>query len=92
MEFVELWRLLQNVEVDRVIEVERQATLVRDASKVLVDLGMPPILRIPRDPCTAGNVLEAVDIILCNGIRRCSLIIVISIVRPALPFWFILFS
>jgi hypothetical protein len=38
--------------------------LVRHVSKVLVDLGMPPIPRIPRDPHTAGDVLEVVGIIL----------------------------
>jgi hypothetical protein len=37
---------------------------VRDFSKVLVDLGMPPIPGIPRDARTAGDLLEAVDIIL----------------------------
>jgi hypothetical protein len=40
------------------------STLVRDVSKVLKDLGMPPIPGIPRDPCTAGDVLEVVDVIL----------------------------
>jgi hypothetical protein len=37
---------------------------VSDVSKVLQDLGMPPIPEISRDPCTAGDVLEAVDVIL----------------------------
>jgi hypothetical protein len=37
---------------------------VSDVSKVLVDLGMPPILGIPWNLCTATDVLEAVDIIL----------------------------
>jgi hypothetical protein len=64
MEFFKLQRLLQDDEADHVIEARRLATLVRDASNVLEDLGMPPILRIPRDPHTAGDILEAVDIIL----------------------------
>jgi hypothetical protein len=33
-------------------------------SKVLRDLGMPPIPLIPRDLRMAGDVLEVVDIIL----------------------------
>jgi hypothetical protein len=47
VEVVELWRLLQDAQVDRIIEVRRLAILVRDVSKVLMDLGMPPILGIP---------------------------------------------
>jgi hypothetical protein len=38
--------------------------LVRDVSKVLEDHGMPPIPGITRDPRTAGNVLEVVDVSL----------------------------
>jgi hypothetical protein len=33
-------------------------------SKVLVDLGMPPILRIPQDPGMVNDVLEAVGTVL----------------------------
>jgi hypothetical protein len=47
MEFVEPRRLLQDTEVDYVFEVEWRATLVRDVSKVLVDLGLPPITEVP---------------------------------------------
>jgi hypothetical protein len=50
--------------VDYVIEVGWLVTLVRDVSKVLADLGLPPILEIPRDPCMAVDILEAVDVIL----------------------------
>jgi hypothetical protein len=64
MEFIELWSLLQDTEVDHVVEAGRLATLVRDVSMVLMDLGMAPIPGIPRDPHTVGNVLEAMDIIL----------------------------
>jgi hypothetical protein len=64
MEFVETWRLLQDAEADRVVEAGRLSTLVRDVSKVLMDLGMPPIPGIPWDPCKAGNILEAMDVIL----------------------------
>jgi hypothetical protein len=64
MEFVELWRFLQDVAADCVIEAGWLATLVRDVSKVLADLGVPPIPEIPQDSCTADSILEAVDIIL----------------------------
>jgi hypothetical protein len=37
---------------------------VRDISKVLVDLGISPILEIPRDPRVAGDVLEVAGVIL----------------------------
>jgi hypothetical protein len=43
MELVELRRLLQDTEVDHVTEAGRLAILLRGVSKVLVDLGMPPI-------------------------------------------------
>jgi hypothetical protein len=39
-------------------------TLVRDVSKVLEDLVMSLIPWIPRDPCTASDVLGAVHVIL----------------------------
>jgi hypothetical protein len=48
MEFIELRRLLWDVKVDRVIEASLLATLVRDVSQVLENLGMPPILGSPR--------------------------------------------
>jgi hypothetical protein len=64
MEFVELQRLLQDSEADCVIEVEWLVTSVRDVSKVLEDLGMPPIPGIPQDPRTTSTVLEVVDVIL----------------------------
>jgi hypothetical protein len=64
MEFIELRRLLQDAEVDRVVEAGWLATLVRDVSKVLEDLGMPPIPEIPWDLCMASDVLETVDVIL----------------------------
>jgi hypothetical protein len=62
MEFVELWRHLQDVEADRAAKIGRLAILLSDVSKVLVDLGMPSILGIPRDLHTAGDLLGAVDI------------------------------
>jgi hypothetical protein len=46
-EFNELRRLLQDAKVDHITGVGRLAILVRDVSKVLVDLGMPPILGLP---------------------------------------------
>jgi hypothetical protein len=63
-EFVALHQLLWDAEMDRVIEVGRLVTLVRDVSKVLEDLGMSLIPWIPRDPRTASDVLGAVHVIL----------------------------
>jgi hypothetical protein len=42
VEFIELWSHLHDVEVDHIIEARWLVILVRDMSKVLVDLGMPP--------------------------------------------------
>jgi hypothetical protein len=64
MEFIEFQRLLQDAEADRIVEAERLVTLVRNVSKVLEDLGMPPILGIPWDPRMANDILEVVDVIL----------------------------
>jgi hypothetical protein len=64
MEFIELRGLLWDIEADRVVEVSRLAALARDVSKVLEDLGMSPIPRMPRDPRTASGILGAVDVIL----------------------------
>jgi hypothetical protein len=64
MELIELRGLLQDAEVECVIEASRLATLVRDVSKVLEDFGMSRIPGIPQDPCTAGDVLGVVDVIL----------------------------
>jgi hypothetical protein len=50
--------------VDCVTEVGRLVILAGDVSKVVMDLGMPPIPGIPWDPRTTGDILEAVDIIL----------------------------
>jgi hypothetical protein len=49
--------------VDRFTEAGWLAILVRDISIILVDLGMPPIPVIPRDPITAREDMEAVDVI-----------------------------
>jgi hypothetical protein len=64
MEFVELQRLLQDIEAECFVEVERLAAIVRNMSKVLEDLGMPPILGIPQDPRMTGDILKVVDVIL----------------------------
>jgi hypothetical protein len=64
MEFVKLQKLLKDAEVGCVIEVGWLATLARDVTKVLVDLGMTPIPGIPQDPCMTCDVLEAVGVIL----------------------------
>jgi hypothetical protein len=64
MEFVELQKLLNEAEVERVTEIGRLAIIARDASKVLVDVGMPPIPRIPQDPRMIDDILEAVGVIL----------------------------
>jgi hypothetical protein len=58
--------------VDRVVEAGRLATLVRDVSKVLEDFGMPPIPGIPQEPRMAGDVLEAVDVILEHLQEACA--------------------
>jgi hypothetical protein len=63
MQFIELQRHLKEAEVEHVAEAGRLVILVRDVSNVLGDLGMPPIPRIPQDPCTADNILEAVGTI-----------------------------
>jgi hypothetical protein len=64
MEFIELWRFLQDVETDHITEAGRLATFMREVSQVLENLGLPPILRIPQDPCKASDVLRVVDVIL----------------------------
>jgi hypothetical protein len=43
MEFIELRRLLQDVEMDRITEAGQLATLVREVSQVLENLGIRPI-------------------------------------------------
>jgi hypothetical protein len=100
MEFIELLMLLQDTEVERVTEAGRQVILVRDVSEVLVDLGIPPILGIPRDLCMVGDVLEMVGVILehlqeayasSHGpwVRCRSFVTVASIIRHVLVFSFV---
>jgi hypothetical protein len=50
--------------VEHVIEAGRLAILVGDISKVLVDLGMPPIPGITQDPHTTGDIFDAMGTIL----------------------------
>jgi hypothetical protein len=64
MEIVELWQCLKEDEVEHFTEAEWLAVLLGDISKVLVDLGMPPFLGIPRDSCMIDDVLEVVGTIL----------------------------
>jgi hypothetical protein len=64
MELVELQWRFKEAEVEHVGEVSQLAVLVRDVSNVLVDLGMPPIPRLPQDPRAAGDILEVVGTIL----------------------------
>jgi hypothetical protein len=64
LEFIELRRVRQDTEGDNVTGAERLVILARDISKVLVDLGMPPNQRIPRDSCMVGDILVALDVIL----------------------------
>jgi hypothetical protein len=64
IEFIELQWFLQDVEADRITEAGRLAALVRGLSQVLENLGQPPIPGIPRDSCTADDVLGAVVMIL----------------------------
>jgi hypothetical protein len=63
MELVELQRHLKEAEVECAAEAERLAILVGDISKVMLDLGMPPIAGVPQDPCSADDVLEACHIL-----------------------------
>jgi hypothetical protein len=58
--------------VDRIAKARRLTILVRDVSKVLADLGMPPIPGIPQDPHIVSNILEAVDIILEHLQEACA--------------------
>jgi hypothetical protein len=50
--------------IEHVAKAGWLAILVRDVSEVMADLGMPPISRIPWDPCVADDILEVVGIIL----------------------------
>jgi hypothetical protein len=50
--------------VECVAEARQLAVLVGDISKVLVDHGMPPILEIPQDLGTVGDVLRVRGTIL----------------------------
>jgi hypothetical protein len=105
MEFVELRRLLQHAVADRVIKARWLATLVRDVSKVLADLGMPLSRRSPRtraQPMTSwrrwmsslSTCRRPTPLATTLGIRRCSLIIVAPAVcsAPTLSFSFVLLS
>jgi hypothetical protein len=64
MEFVKLQRRQEEVKVECIAEARRLAALMRDVSEALVDLGLPPILGIPWDPRTTGNILEEVGTLL----------------------------
>jgi hypothetical protein len=46
-ELIKLQKSLDEAEVACIAEARELAILVGDISRVLVDLGMPPILRIP---------------------------------------------
>jgi hypothetical protein len=46
-ELIKLRKRLDEAEVARIAKAIELAVLVGDISRVLVDLGMPPILRIP---------------------------------------------
>jgi hypothetical protein len=64
MELIRLRKHIKDAEVACVTEAEQLEVLVQDISKVLVDLAMPPIRRIPEDPGRASDVLEAVGTVL----------------------------
>jgi hypothetical protein len=64
MELVQLLRCHKESEVECVIEVGWLAILVRDISKVPVDLGTPPTLGIPQELRVADDILEAAGTIL----------------------------
>jgi hypothetical protein len=47
-----------------IVEAGLLAVLVGDISKVMVDLGVPPIPMIPHDPGRGSDILEAMGTIL----------------------------
>jgi hypothetical protein len=69
MEFIELRRLRQVIETDRITDASRLATLVREVSQVLESLGLPPIPGMPQEPCTTDDLLGALDVIL-EGVKE----------------------
>jgi hypothetical protein len=63
-ELEELRECMVGVEEECGTEAEKLVALVREASKVLMDLGLPPIREIPQVPWKAQEVLKAAGVIL----------------------------
>jgi hypothetical protein len=61
---IDLQKSMDEAEVARVVEAGQLAILVEDIFRVLMDLGMPPILRILQDSGKASDVLKVVGTIL----------------------------
>jgi hypothetical protein len=64
MDHVKLRRHLKEAEVARIAKAGQLTVLMGGISKVLVELGMPPIPWIPQEPGTAGDILETVGTVL----------------------------
>jgi hypothetical protein len=60
----ELCELMAGVEEECVAKAEKLAALVGEASKVLVDLGLPPIRKIPHATREAREGLKEPGVIL----------------------------
>jgi hypothetical protein len=89
MEAIKLQKLLKDVEVELVVEAGRVMILVRHVSKVLVDLGMPPIPTSWRWWASSWNACgRPMPLAMAPGIRRRPLAIVSSIGYPVLVFCF----
>jgi hypothetical protein len=63
-ELEELRGHMVEIEEDCVAEAKKQATLVGETSKALVDLGLPTIREIPHVPRKAQEVLKVAGVIL----------------------------
>jgi hypothetical protein len=64
MDHVELQRCHEEARLEHITEAVQLAILVGDISKVLLDLGIPTIPRIPQPTRTASDVLEATGTVL----------------------------
>jgi hypothetical protein len=90
MEFIKLWRLHQDTEVDHITEAGRLAILVSDVSKVLINLACPPSRRSRGiDTQSATSWRWWTPPAMAPGIRCRLLVAIVSVIHPALAFCFI---